>query len=439
MSGAGIRQIRGTDMKKIKKTVGQILKVFHLYDFVDKYYNIVKYYWKKNIQTRKNQAQNRKIEAAVSKIIQKQSAGDYNGIVYIMQHSYYTRDGKSYISGGGERYASDIAEIIYGMGYKPILLQLGVPEDKTPWTQKRGNLFIIGINVDPIFYTEVIANLPAPKLAIYSGYLDFGNKMYKPNIMISHGITWDNPFTDVDTKLIKKMIDSVESLVSVDTNTISWLRSTYAKSLKEHPVDMQYVPNYVDLRIYRPIEKNGNGKIRIIFPRRCSPERGFWLVYKVLPQILDRYPNVEFDFVGFIHTPDIGDAIEDLKRRFPEQVHHYFVDAAEMYKVYQNADISLIPTLYSEGTSLSCIEAMACGNVVISTNIGGLPNLILDSYNGLLINPAETELLNALDKVLGNDAFRNDLRMHAVEVARVFSKAMWESRWKEFLNLKLNG
>lgn len=355
-----------------------------------------------------------------------------------MQHSYYTRDGKNYISGGGERYASDISEIIFRMGYKPILLQLGLPEDKKPWTQKRGNLFIIGINIDPLFYTEVISELPIPKLTIYSGYLDFGSKMYKPNIMISHGITWDNPFTDVDTKLIKKMIHSVESLVSVDTNTISWLRSTYAKSLKEHPVDMQYVPNYVDLETYKPVERDSTETIKIIFPRRCSPERGFWLVYKVLPEILKRYPNVVFDFVGFIHTPDIGNAIEDLKKRFPKQVYHYFVDAAEMYKVYQNADISLIPTLYSEGTSLSCIEAMACGNVVISTNIGGLPNLILDNYNGILINPVEKDLMNALDKVLKNDVFREDLRTHAVEVAKVFSKAMWEKRWEEFLKQKLN-
>ena len=52
----------------------------------------------------------------------------------------------------------------------------------------------------------------------------------------------------------------------------------------------------------------------------------------------------------------------------------------EMNKAYQNADITLIPSLYSEGTSLSCIEAMACGNAVIATRIGGLSDLIINDF-----------------------------------------------------------
>ncbi|UKI57385.1 MAG: glycosyltransferase [Clostridium sp.] len=83
----------------------------------------------------------------------------------------------------------------------------------------------------------------------------------------------------------------------------------------------------------------------------------------------------------------------------------YFVTVQHLKKmneIYKKTDISLIPTIYSEGTSLSCLEAMATENIVISTRIGGLCDLIIDNYNGYLIEPTEEDLYNKLKYVLDN-------------------------------------
>ncbi|WP_420491566.1 glycosyltransferase [Neobacillus drentensis] len=53
--------------------------------------------------------------------------------------------------------------------------------------------------------------------------------------------------------------------------------------------------------------------------------------------------------------------------------------------------------LGSEGTSLSLLEAMAAKCAEIATNVGGMTNIILDNYNGLIINPDESELYLALE------------------------------------------
>ena len=88
-----------------------------------------------------------------------------------------------------------------------------------------------------------------------------------------------------------------------------------------------------------------------------------------LPPILDKYPNIVFQFVGFAHGEQIQKDILSLEQKYPHRVSHCMVKPDEMPPIYQNTDISLIPTIYCEGTSLSCLEAQACGNVVISTNI----------------------------------------------------------------------
>ena len=86
-----------------------------------------------------------------------------------------------------------------------------------------------------------------------------------------------------------------------------------------------------------------------------------------------------------------------------------------MHEVYESTDISLIPTLYSEGTSLSCLEAMASGNVVIANRIGGLTDLIINGYNGYLIEPDEESMFETLNHILTNYEEVEKIKKRAVE------------------------
>lgn len=361
------------------------------------------------------------------------------GTVYLFQHSYYTFDGTQYISGGGERYARDLAKLIFQAGYSPVLLQKGLTASPKIWVKKNNGLTVIGIPGKSYWYPRIISLLPQPALAIYSGYVDFGEKVFCPNILISHGITWDCPQNNINSKRILNMLKNANCLVSVDTNTISWLRTTYPHYLKNNPKDMLYIPNYVDWNLYRQQEcaVKASSQINVLFPRRLCDERGFWIVNSILPDLLMKYMNLIFTFVGFIHSEDIGKAVAELQQQFPGKVFHKVCDADRMIDEYAAADIAIIPTLYSEGTSLSCIEAMACGKAVITTNVGGLTNLVIDHYNGLLINPDERELAFALEKLIDDPALRKELGKNAQEVAKVFSKERWDERWIKLLQTAL--
>src|SRR2546426_8993667 len=60
-----------------------------------------------------------------------------------------------------------------------------------------------------------------------------------------------------------------------------------------------------------------------------------------------------------------------------------------MRELYQQVDVVLIPSVTTSGTqentSIAALEAMASGKPVIATDIGGLPEVIRDGQDGILI------------------------------------------------------
>jgi glycosyltransferase involved in cell wall biosynthesis len=78
------------------------------------------------------------------------------------------------------------------------------------------------------------------------------------------------------------------------------------------------------------------------------------------------------------------------------------VENTEIPGLYSAAHFVVMPSLL-EATSLSAMEAMSSGKAVLSTNVGGLPFLIRDGENGLLVPPANSrEIANGMRKLLAD-------------------------------------
>jgi hypothetical protein len=185
------------------------------------------------------------------------------------------------------------------------------------------------------------------------------------------------------------------------------------------------------------VSKKKDGKIRIVYPRRLYEPRGLYLTLAIVDNILNHYPNTEFHFVGKGFEEDLIN-INKAMERWPDRIFCYHRNPDDMHLVYKEADIVLIPTLFSEGTSLSCLEACATGNTVIATRIGGLTDIIIDRYNGLLINADSKSLEDAIVDCLNNPELRKRLGHNAIKVSKAFNKVSWKERWKVVIQEHLN-
>lgn len=369
--------------------------------------------------------------------------------ISVKTSTFFHYEGTDYCSGGAERYLLDLHEICQSMNLNLNVYQIG----SKPFFRKYQNMNVIGLslNNEPITtnydYIDkqtknyIYHTYHNTSLHIYSAFQECYPNHIGPSIGISHGISWDNRMNhyeygrDYFWEKKKRYLDGAffcDRLISVDTNTANWFQ-TIDYELGNQKCHV--IPNYVDATEFTPRQDflNPQERIVIVYPRRLCEPRGLYITLEVIDDILKKYDKVEFHFVGKGTEEDVQMIMDKIKK-YPDQIKCYNKAPQEMKEVYQHADISLIPTQYSEGTSLSCLEAMASGNLVIATRIGGLTDLIINQFNGYLIEPDSKALKDCLIQILDHFSEQKEIRKRAVESSKSFSKLVWQKRWKQELS-----
>lgn len=90
----------------------------------------------------------------------------------------------------------------------------------------------------------------------------------------------------------------------------------------------------------------------------------------------------------------------------------------KLFKYYDMADVLIVPSLY-ETQGKTPLEAMARGVCVIATNVGGLPNIVKNQYNGILVEPNDPlALAVAMDTVINDELLRKKLVFNGYEMVK---------------------
>lgn len=103
----------------------------------------------------------------------------------------------------------------------------------------------------------------------------------------------------------------------------------------------------------------------------------------------------------------------------------------DVFPLLHNADMFILPSKH-EGSPITIIEAMGTGLPIIAANVGGIPDMITDGADGLLISPDADELADAIAKLIHENALRKKLGENALKSAERFSAVTMA---KEYLRL----
>lgn len=352
--------------------------------------------------------------------------------------------------GGVQTYIRDLARLSAKCGYDTFVF---CNSDKDYSIDFEGYK-VVGIRVDSLFkrramqklYDKIINDCGGKNAKIIIASDQFRIKARTPHTLaIQHGVAFDKNYDIPKNKIFKRAglvfvqilrfisnvlaANYVDKMVMVDYNYFNW-----HQMVGDTNAGREYfsIPNFSMGRISADALRKkleNRGAIKIVFARRFQAHRGTIAFINVAKRLLREFDDIEITFAGN------GPLVETV-RKFADENPRCALTSYESDKsieFHEKYDIVAVPTLSSEGTSLSLLDAMGAGCLPVSTCVGGLSNIIIDGFNGFSVLPFEESLYSGLKKAIQLDRSEFDrIATAAFETATFgFSKEAWEARWRD--------
>lgn len=163
------------------------------------------------------------------------------------------------------------------------------------------------------------------------------------------------------------------------------------------------VPNYVTVPAL-PVPSDRKPQ-DILFLGLIGPRKGTFDLIHAFASIAPQYPDARLIIGG---NGQVAEARQLVQQVGMEKRIHLagWVGQEEKKALLDKSGIYVLPS-YNEGLPMSVLEAMAAGLAVVTTKVGGIPELITDQVDGLLVEAGDRAALSAaMAAILGNDETR---------------------------------
>jgi phenylacetate-CoA ligase len=191
-----------------------------------------------------------------------------------------------------------------------------------------------------------------------------------------------------------------------------------ARCLIRVGVNARQIPNIIDERDYVHTLRT-HPRASLLWMRGFHPLYAPELAVQVLAEVRKHKKDAKLIMAGQYHSHSrkvmdlaralgVSDAIE-----FPG-----FLGKAEKATAFRNADVFL-NTSTTDNSPVALIEAGACGLPIVSTAVGGIPDLVKPGRDALLVEPGDgVAMAEAVLRVLNEPVLAARLSLRGAEVAR---------------------
>lgn len=199
-------------------------------------------------------------------------------------------------------------------------------------------------------------------------------------------------------------------------------------------------PNGIPETVTGDRQLSDNAVPRLLFLSNLLIEKGVFVLLDALKILKDRGYSFVCDFVG-------GETVEIDAAKFGVEVEKRGLNTIavfrgrkygeEKHEAFNNADIFVFPT-YNETFGLVNLEAMEHGIPIVTTNEGGIPDVVKNGINGIICDKKDE---NALADAIGTLLNSKDVRITMGEEGRRIFKSQFtlEHFEKNLSNILMGG
>lgn len=181
------------------------------------------------------------------------------------------------------------------------------------------------------------------------------------------------------------------------------------------------IPNAVDTETFRPNDSKKMDNL-ILSVGRIIPEKGLDVLLKAMFNLKTRTQVV---IIGTAENDSYFSGIQHLIQRINDRTEHKVsylgpIHGNALIDWYQKATIFAAPAR-KEHFGIANIEALACGTPVVASAVGGVPDVVKDGFDGVLVPPDQSlALASALETLLENKKLRESYGRNGRMMAEKF-------------------
>lgn len=265
--------------------------------------------------------------------------------------------------------------------------------------------------------------------------------------MIKHlyNIPWVHTVHALERNRLKSMTNEEKQLFKIT----SWIEDTLAnadklicvsksiqkemtKAFKDIKEKTIVIPNGVNLELFK---EGKNNKRTVLTVSRLSQEKGSYLLPEIIEDVLSKVKNSKFIVIiqetKLPSLLEIQNKFKEFEKKYPKRfiwISHP-ISALELVNYYQGSGVYVQPSLY-ESFGLCILEAMACGNAVVATNVGGIPEAA--GNVAILVEPNAKKISAKIIKLFKDNSLREKYKKLSLEHSKLFD---WRNIGKKVMNV----
>jgi glycosyltransferase involved in cell wall biosynthesis len=180
--------------------------------------------------------------------------------------------------------------------------------------------------------------------------------------------------------------------------------------------------------------------INILFVAAITPRKGLHVLVEAFKRLAPKYPNIQLTVVGIWDwAPEYVQEQSAACRELQTEGRVVFtggVGRERLMQAFDEADIFVLPS-FAESAPMVISQAMCVGLPIVTTRVGGIPEMINHGVTGLMLEAGDVEALTAeLACLIESPAARRELataarlvgfqRYHPESIARATAAAYYE-------------
>ena len=200
------------------------------------------------------------------------------------------------------------------------------------------------------------------------------------DVFINNGVKW-RLIRKVVCHLYKKSFKSCKKIFFLNNDD----KADFIQRQLVKPEQCEIIHGIgVDLErfAYKPIKNNKT----FLMVARMLKTKGVYEYCKCARIVKQKYPDAVFHYLGAEGTV----SLEDIKEYIDDGSINYLGTTTDVRPFYEDCSVLILPS-YREGMPMSVMEAEAMGRAIITTDVNGCRDTVLDGYNGFIIPRGDSE------------------------------------------------